>query len=79
MKLISSPLCTFCKSENETIELLFWNCTLIKDFWDQEGKELIMFDFSILTEKTVILGLLMKNCVLFNHNIDNSQEGNIRE
>ena len=32
MKLISSPLCTFCKSENKTIEHLFWNCTLIKDF-----------------------------------------------
>ena len=62
MKLINSPLCTFCKSENETTEHLFWNCTLTKVFWNELSKELIMFDFSFLTEQAVILGLLIKYC-----------------
>ena len=51
MKVISSPLCSFCDLENETIEHFFWKCTIVQDFWNQLGKELTMFDFSILTEK----------------------------
>ena len=67
MKLICSPLCSFCNLENETTEHVFWNCKIIRDFWNKLANELAMFDFSILTEKTVILGLLRKDCVLFNH------------
>ena len=67
MKVISSPLCSFCNLENETIEHLFWNCTFTQDFWNQLGRELTMFDFSLLTEKSVILGILSKESVLFNH------------
>ena len=67
MKLINSPLCTFYNSENETTEHLFWNCNVIKVFWDQLKKKLTMFDFSILTEQTVILGLLTKEYILLNH------------
>ena len=66
MKLIDSPLCSLCNLENETTEHLFWNCSMIQDFWNQLGRVLDMFDFSILTEKTVILGLLTKDCSLFN-------------
>ena len=51
MKVISSPLCSFCNLENETIEHLFWNCTFTQDFWNQLRRELTMFDFSLLTEK----------------------------
>ena len=36
-------------------------------FLESARKELTMFDFSILTEKTVILGILSKNYILFNH------------
>ena len=67
MKVISSPLCSFCNLENETIEHLFWNCTFTQDFWNQLRRELTMFDFSLLTEKSVILGILSKESVLFNH------------
>ena len=67
MKLISSPLCSFCDLENETIEHFFWKCTIVQDFWNQLGKELTMFDFSMSTEKTVILDILSKNYICCNH------------
>ncbi|XP_041481749.1 uncharacterized protein LOC121428924 [Lytechinus variegatus] len=51
MKVITSPLCSFCNAEIETIEHLFWNCPFTQLFWNQLGKELTMFDFSLLTEK----------------------------
>ena len=32
-KIIDSPLCSFCKQEEETITHLFWGCTVIQSFW----------------------------------------------
>ena len=32
-KIIDSPLCSFCKQEEETIAHLFWGCTVIQSFW----------------------------------------------
>ena len=32
MKLKESPLCSFCKTHEETIEHLFWNCHIVSSF-----------------------------------------------
>ena len=32
MKIKDSPLCTFCKTEEESLLHLFWNCHFIKHF-----------------------------------------------
>ena len=34
-KLVDSPLCTFCNTETQTIEHLFWRCEISKRFWDE--------------------------------------------
>lgn len=33
IKLIDSPLCSFCVNENETIDHLFWHCPIVAAFW----------------------------------------------
>ena len=33
IKLIDSPLCSFCVIENETIDHLFWHCPIVAAFW----------------------------------------------
>ncbi len=33
-KITNSSLCTFCKVDEETVEHLFWYCTVIRKFWD---------------------------------------------
>jgi len=33
MKMIDSPLCTFCKISDESLEHLFWRCDFIVAFW----------------------------------------------
>ena len=32
---LSSPLCSFCKEQDETFIHLFWDCTLVKQLWDK--------------------------------------------
>ena len=32
-KLVESPLCTFCQSEEETLIHLFWECETTQTFW----------------------------------------------
>ena len=34
LKMIESPLCTFCKRETESLEHLFFNCYVTKFFWE---------------------------------------------
>lgn len=34
LKMIESPLCTFCKREIESIEHLFFYCNVTKTFWE---------------------------------------------
>lgn len=34
LKMIESPLCTFCKQEIESIEHLFFYCNVTKSFWE---------------------------------------------
>ena len=35
IKLKDSPICTFCKVENETLAHLFWSCEIIRSFWHE--------------------------------------------
>ncbi len=32
-KIVDSPICLYCKSEIETIEHMFWECSNIQEFW----------------------------------------------
>ena len=32
-KIVDTPLCTFCQTETQTIEHLFWHCPIVKTFW----------------------------------------------
>lgn len=34
-QLVDSSLCLFCKQETETIQHLFWDCTIISQFWSK--------------------------------------------
>ena len=33
MKVRSNNLCSFCSTERENIQHLFWNCDVVKNFW----------------------------------------------
>ena len=33
LKIVDSPLCTFCNGEQETIIHLFWDCPFVQSFW----------------------------------------------
>ena len=33
-KIKDSPLCSFCKNENETLVHLFWECEICRQFWN---------------------------------------------
>ena len=35
IKIKDSPLCSFCKVENETLEHLFWFCPNVRRFWEE--------------------------------------------
>jgi hypothetical protein len=35
IKKVNTPLCTFCKQENETIEHIFYDCEMIKPLWER--------------------------------------------
>ena len=35
MKIIASPMCSFCKVQEETFMHLFWECDVVKDLWSQ--------------------------------------------
>ena len=34
-KIINSPICNLCHKEEQTLEHLFWECTIVKNFWTQ--------------------------------------------
>ena len=67
---ISIENCYFCKREIETIEHLFWKCSIIQEFW---GKTSNLFNrfinfHGILSLKTVMLGKRFQNNeMLLNH------------
>ena len=32
--IVDDPLCSFCSDEVETIQHIFWNCAVVRNFWD---------------------------------------------
>ena len=59
MKLVPSPLCTFCGDHEETLEHLFINCTFSKKFWLSVITWLNGYDMKIdkLDEITILFGI----------------------
>ena len=55
MKIVDSPLCTFCKHEYETIVHLFWKCPLVKTFWDDCNTVILLQPFNI-NDSIVVFG-----------------------
>ena len=66
-----SPLCSFCKLQDESIEHLFWGCEFVKSFWN------CLFDWlnscsvkvEDISEMDIIIGNLNENEdeLLINH------------
>ena len=48
-KMVDSPLCTFCKTEEESLEHLIFHCNVAEFFWKEVLSWLVVF----LTNKTV--------------------------
>ena len=42
---LDPPLCTFCKTEEETLDHLFIDCPLIRPLWNQLEKNPILHLF----------------------------------
>lgn len=57
IKVKDSPLCTFCNSESETLEHLFWSCRVSQLFWRSISVLCLKQDFSITLDH-VNFGLL---------------------
>ena len=58
MKMVDSPLCSFCKQEEETFIHLFWHCPRIQGLW---APLLDWCDVNMNITET----LSMQNCILF--------------
>ena len=59
-KIKEDNSCSFCQAEIETLEHLFWECSLVKSFWDKLSNRLSSrLDLSgVLNAKSIILGVL---------------------
>lgn len=59
MKIIEDNLCSFCRVLPETIEHLFWHCTLVTEFWESIDAwlyETIHFSLNI-NKQTALFGI----------------------
>lgn len=57
IKLKDTKLCTFCKTEDETIEHLFYECTLVHTFWENVLLKVQQFFVNFeLDKKQIFLG-----------------------
>ena len=71
MKLIDSPMCTFCNLLEESLEHLFCNCSCSKEFWMSVVSWLngVGIDLDLLNECDILFGLLhtRSHWLLLNH------------
>ena len=71
MKIVSSPLCTFCHTSEESLEHLFCYCEHSITFWKSVVLWLksIDIDIDFLSDYDIIFGLAQKNLnwALLNH------------
>ena len=51
LNLIDSPTCSFCKTEIETLEHLFWTCSIVQSFWKDSQNLCIQFNDTIDVSK----------------------------
>ena len=60
MKLVDSPMCTFCNLLEESLEHLFCNCNCSKEFWMSVVSWLngVGIDLDLLNEFDILFGLL---------------------
>ncbi len=59
IKASDTPLCSYCKTSNETVFHLFWDCNLINRLW-KKIEEWLMLDAGIRVElnpQTILFGL----------------------
>lgn len=74
MKIVDDPYCTFCHTENETIEHLIWNCNIVQDFLHDVENWFLSHGTSIpITKLSFIFGDVSKcskndpkNIIFFN-------------
>jgi len=59
LKMIESPLCTFCKRETKSLKHLFFNCYVTKFFWEAFCSWLIECSISLqpLTLTDIVFGI----------------------
>ena len=71
MKLIPSPLCTFCGDHEETLEHLLVKCAYSKEFWSATTSWLNNHNIQVdnLDEITILFGFFdnIPDCTLLNH------------
>ena len=62
MKLVPSPLCTFCGLEGESPEHIFCECANIKDFWNDFVVWVNFVGLSLvnLSKRQIMLGIFEK-------------------
>ena len=54
IKIKDTKLCTFCKTDDETIEHLFFDCTLVNSFWEDFSLKLKQFFVNFEIDKRQI-------------------------
>ena len=59
MKILQSPLCTFCKSFDESIFHIFCECDIIQDYWNEVESLILQKTGRIIpfTSKNIIFGI----------------------
>ena len=67
---VDSPLCTFCKASNETIDHLFFNCPVVVQFWSNVQR-VILHKKPVLTREDIFFSYQFKashpyNFLIFN-------------
>ena len=71
MKLVPSPLCTFCGLESESPEHIFCECANINDFWNDFVLSVNFVGLSLinLSQCQIMLGIFEKrnNFKVINH------------
>ena len=69
-KLSQTDKCYFCEVNTETIEYLFWDCSIVKNFWFKvfENFKDVLNVSEILKDENVLLGYKgEENTLLINH------------
>ena len=61
MSFISDNSCSFCKQEVETYPHLFFNCEIVRKFWEEVVRHLHLIEIGLGSWDEIFLGLLGKS------------------